>query len=180
MRGPLTARALPPIPQTGFLGGKICDPRIVRGCAGRPVCCLKRLCCAVRARCRGALSHSRAAKKNLFSRRVPYDDVPIRPARRRGGRSPHLVRAASHDAGEVTANQRMRVGLMSKFVRSVEQCTPQYLNSGTVLEHAQGSTASHKSASKPTCGGSAAAHGAASLRWKGDWRRQVPTTLHCA
>ena len=74
----------------------------------------------------------------------------------------------------------MRVGLVSKFVRSVEQCTPQYLNSGTVLEHAQGSTASHKSASQPTCGGSAAAHGAASLRWKGDWRRQVPTTLHCA
>ena len=55
-----------------------------------------------------------------------------------------------------------------------------YLNSGTVLEHAQGSTASHKSASKPTCGGSAAAHGAASLRWKGDWRRQAPTALHCA
>ena len=119
------------------------------------------------------------AKKNLFSVAYPMT-TPIRPARRRGGRSPHLVRAASHDAGEVTANQRMRVGLMSKFVRSVEQCTPQYLNSGTVLEHAQGSTASHKSASKPTCGGSAAAHGAASLRWKGDWRRQVPTTLHCA
>ena len=118
--------------------------------------------------------------KSFLSSRTLYDDVPIRPARRRGGRSPHLVRAASHDAGEVTANQRMRVGLMSKFVRSVEQCTPQYLNSGTVLEHAQGSTASHKSASKPTCGGSAAAHGAASLRWKGDWRRQVPTTLHCA
>ena len=119
-------------------------------------------------------------EKISFLASLPHGDVPVRPARRRVGRSPHLDRTASDDAGEVTANQRMRVGLVSKLVRSVEQCAPHYLNSGTVLEHAQGSTASHKSASKPTCGGSAAAHGAASLRWKGDWRRQVPTTLHCA
>ena len=119
-------------------------------------------------------------KKISFLASLPHGDVPVRPARRRVGRSPHLDRTASDDAGEVTANQRMRVGLVSKLVRSVEQCAPHYLNSGTVLEHAQGSTASHKSASKPTCGGSAAAHGAASLRWKGDWRRQAPTALHCA
>ena len=119
-------------------------------------------------------------RKNSFLASLPHGDVPVRPARRRVGRSPHLDRTASDDAGEVTANQRMRVGLVSKLVRSVEQCAPHYLNSGTVLEHAQGSTASHKSASKPTCGGSAAAHGAASLRWKGDWRRQAPTALHCA
>ena len=119
-------------------------------------------------------------EKKSFLASLPHGDVPVRPARRRVGRSPHLDRTASDDAGEVTANQRMRVGLVSKLVRSVEQCAPHYLNSGTVLEHAQGSTASHKSASQPTCGGSAAAHGAASLRWKGDWRRQVPTALHCA